>query len=115
MDLRDYLLTRQASLAKDALEENPTFSMHMADAGTDAYDRDFALGMLSTQQEALDEVEQALDRIRNGSYGTCELTGKPIEHGRLAAIPWTRFCLAAESSLNGKAPRNGRRSENGRA
>ena len=71
----------------------------MADAGTDHYDRDFALGMLSSEQGALYQIEQALDRIRNAAYGICELTGKPIEPQRLEAIPWTRFSAAAERQL----------------
>ncbi|HWH69621.1 MAG TPA: TraR/DksA C4-type zinc finger protein [Candidatus Sulfotelmatobacter sp.] len=99
MKLRDHLLNRQVDLAKDAIEEAPTFSLHMADAGTDTYDRDFALGMLSSEQDALYQIEQALDRIRNGTYGICELTGKPIEPERLAAIPWTRFSTQAEKQL----------------
>jgi RNA polymerase-binding transcription factor DksA len=71
----------------------------MADAGTDQYDRDFALGLLSSEQDALYQVEQAMDRVRNGTYGICELTGKRIEAERLEAIPWTRFSLAAEAQL----------------
>jgi RNA polymerase-binding transcription factor DksA len=99
IELRDGLLQRQTELARDANDEQPTFSTHMADAATDEYDRDFALGMLSSEQDALYQVEQALDRIRNGTFGICELTGKRIEHGRLEAIPWTRFSLAAEKTL----------------
>ncbi len=98
-ELRNELLHRQGDLTKDALEEQPTFSTHMADAGTDAYDRDFALGMLSSEQDALYEIEQAIERIRNGTYGRCELTGKPIEPERLEAIPWTRFTAAAEKQV----------------
>jgi DnaK suppressor protein len=97
--LRDSLLQRQADLAKDAGEEQPTFSTHMADAGTDTFDRDFALGMLSSEQDAVYEVEQALDRIQNGTYGRCELTGKRIDPERLGAIPWTRFSAEAENRL----------------
>ncbi len=73
--------------------------MHMADAGTDEYDRDWALGMISSEQDALYQIEQAMDRIRHDTYGTCELTSKPIEPERLAAIPWTRFTAAAEREL----------------
>jgi len=97
--LRDHLLNRQVDLAKDAREEQPTFSSHMADAGTDHYDRDFALGMLSSEQDALYEIDEALARITTGSYGICELTGKPIEPGRLEAIPWARFTAAAEAKF----------------
>ena len=99
VELREHLVHRQADLTKDALEEQPSFSSHMADAGTDTYDRDFALGMLSSEQDAAAEIDYALDRIRNGTYGICELTGKPIERARLEAIPWARFNTAAEKQL----------------
>src|SRR5262249_15056979 len=98
-NLRDSLLRRQSDLNRDALEEQPNFSIHMADTRNCEYDRDFALGMLSSEQDALYQIEGALDRIRNGTYGICELTGKPIEPARLEAIPWTRFSLAAEARL----------------
>jgi DnaK suppressor protein len=72
---------------------------HMADAGTDTYDRDMALSMLSNEQDALYQIEQAIDRIRQGAYGFCELTGAPIEPERLKAIPWTRFSFKASQTL----------------
>ena len=99
VELRDELRRKQSDLAADAMQEQPTFSTHMADAGTDTFDRDFALGMLSSEQDAIYQIEQALDRIQNGTYGICELTGKPIERERLDAIPWTRFTAAAERQL----------------
>jgi RNA polymerase-binding transcription factor DksA len=71
----------------------------MADAGTDEFDRDFALSMISSDQNALYEIEAALNRIRSGTYGICELTGKAIEPERLAAIPWTRFSTEAQREL----------------
>src|SRR4029079_7974135 len=77
----------------------PTFGMHMADAGTDTYDRDWALGMLSSAQNSIYEIDEAMNRIRDGSYGICELTGKKIEAQRLQAIPWTRFSAEAEREL----------------
>jgi DnaK suppressor protein len=97
--LRDSLLRRQSDLSKDAEEEQPAFSMHMADAATDTFDRDFALGMLSSEQDAVYEIDQALDRIQNGTYGRCELTGNRIDAERLEAIPWTRFSAEAEKRL----------------
>jgi len=74
----------------------------MADAGTDSFDRDLALGMLSHEQDAVYEIEEALIRIRNGTYGVCELTGKRIPAARLEAIPWTRFTAHAETTLEKK-------------
>ncbi len=99
LELLDHLRRRQEDLAKDAIEEQPVFSSHMADAGTDHYDRDFALGVLSSEQDAVYQIEQAMNRIRSGTYGICELTGKPIEPARLEAIPWTRFSAAAERQI----------------
>jgi RNA polymerase-binding transcription factor DksA len=99
IQLRNYLLNRQGELVKDAAEERPAFSFHMADAGTDSFDRDFALSRVSSEQDALYEIEDALMRIRRGTYGICELTGKPIERERLEAIPWARFSAAAEKQL----------------
>jgi RNA polymerase-binding transcription factor DksA len=98
-ELLSHLQQNRGNLAKDALEEQPTFSTHMADAGTDTFDRDFALGMLSSRQDAVYEIEAALIRIREGTYGLCELTGKPIDPARLEAIPWTRFTAEAEKQL----------------
>jgi DnaK suppressor protein len=98
-ELLGHLVRSQADLARDAREVQPSFSLHMADAGTDSFDRDFALGLLSSEQDAVYEIEQALKRIRDGSYGRCELTGKLIEPARLKAIPWTRFSAAAEKQL----------------
>lgn len=96
---RDRLSNRRGELVRDAAEELPSFSLHMADAGTDAFDRDFALSMASSEQNALYEIEQAINRIRDGSYGKCEVTGKPIEPDRLKAVPWARFSAQAERDL----------------
>jgi RNA polymerase-binding transcription factor DksA len=101
---REELLHRRTESAQEAIEEKPSYSMHMADAGTDNYDRDLALAILSSEQDSLYEVEEALDRIRTGRYGICELTGKPIEPARLEAIPWTRFSSEAEKRLEKEDP-----------
>ena len=97
--LRERLVAKKGDLAEDARQEMPTFSMHMADAGTDTYDRDWALSLLSSEQNAVYEIEAAMERIRNGAYGKCELTGKSIERERLDAIPWTRFSADSERQL----------------
>jgi RNA polymerase-binding transcription factor DksA len=97
--LREELLHSRRSLAEDAKGESPSFSTHMADAGTDNYDQDFALSMLSSEQDAVYEIEQALERIRDGTYGICQLSGKKIDERRLEAVPWTRFTTEAERDL----------------
>jgi RNA polymerase-binding transcription factor DksA len=98
-ELLEVLERRQAQKVQEVLEQQPNFSSHMADAGTDTFDRDFALGLLSSEQDAVYEIEEAMDRIRSGDYGICEATGKPVEAGRLEAIPWTRFSAGAERQL----------------
>jgi RNA polymerase-binding transcription factor DksA len=71
--------------------------MDSADAATDEFDHALALGTLSAEQDALHEIEAALSRIRTGSYGRCEETGKAIPAARLKAVPWTRFACAVEA------------------
>jgi len=101
VNARNRLTDRRGTLLRDASEEQPAYSLHIADAGTDNFDRDFALSIASSEQEALYEIDQALNRIREGTYGVCELTGKPVEPERLKAVPWTRFSTAAEKELEG--------------
>ena len=86
-------------MAKESAEEMASYSLHMADSGTDNFDRDFALSLLSSDQDAIYEIEEALKRIEKDTYGICELTGKPIPKARLDAIPWTRFTVEAQAQL----------------
>jgi DnaK suppressor protein len=99
MELRNYVLHQRDDLSRDAAEEQPAFSLHLADVSTDNFDRDFALSRISAEQDAVYEIDNALTRIREGAYGICELTGKPIDRARLEAIPWTRFSVEAERML----------------
>src|SRR5256714_699688 len=105
LNLRDAMVDSMAGVAKDNLRsraegsEASAFGMHQADAGSDAYDRDFALSLLSQEQDALYEIDQALKRIELGTYGTCEMSGKPIPRARLEAIPFARFTVECQSQL----------------
>jgi RNA polymerase-binding transcription factor DksA len=99
--LREELAERVRQLASEACEETPGYSMHMADAATDNFDRDIVLGPASFEQEVLYEIDAALKRIEEGTYGICELTGRPIPWNRLEAIPWARFSVGAEKTLEG--------------
>ncbi|MBU6401480.1 MAG: TraR/DksA C4-type zinc finger protein [Verrucomicrobia bacterium] len=99
LDLRERLQNQMEGLARESAEEMDGYSLHMADSGTDNFDRDFALSLLSSDQDAVYEIEEALKRIEKGTYGTCELTGKPIPRARLEAIPWTRFTVEAQAQL----------------
>jgi RNA polymerase-binding transcription factor DksA len=105
LQLRDAMVDSMAGVAKDNLRsraegsEASAFGMHQADAGSDAYDRDFALSLLSQEQDALYEIDQALKRIELGTYGTCEMSGKSISRARLEAIPFARFTVECQSQL----------------
>ena len=99
LELRDQLLRQMDGLAKESAEEIAGYSLHMADSGTDNFDRDFALSLLSSDQDAIYEIEEALKRIEKNTFGICELTGKKIPNARLEAIPWTRFTVEAQAQL----------------
>jgi RNA polymerase-binding transcription factor DksA len=99
LELREQLLHQMNGLAKESAQEIPGYSLHMADSGTDNFDRDFALSLLSSDQDAIYEIEEALKRIERKTFGICELTGKPIPKARLEAIPWARFTVQAQAQL----------------
>ena len=99
MDLRDHLLHQMGDIKKESAEEMSGYSMHMADSGTDNFDRDSALSLLSYDQDAVYEIEEALKRIERQTFGTCEISGKTIPKGRLNAIPWARYTVDAQAQL----------------
>ena len=85
--------------SKDDSGDLSSYGQHMADAGTDTFDRDFALSLVSSEQEALTEIDAAIKRIHDGSYGICEITQKPIAKERLLAVPFTRYSAEAQKDL----------------
>jgi DnaK suppressor protein len=109
LELREQLLRQMNGLAKESAQEMAGYSLHMADSGTDNFDRDFALSLLSSDQDAVYEIEEALKRIERNTYGICELTGKQIPRARLDAIPWTRFTVQAQAQLEREGALKSRR------
>ena len=105
LDLRDHFLDQMQSVAQDSLRsraennEASAVGQHQADAGSDAYEKDFALSLLSAEQDALYEIEEALKRIELGSYGVCEMSNKFIPYARLEAIPFARFTVECQQQL----------------
>jgi RNA polymerase-binding protein DksA len=69
------------------------YAIHLADAASDSYDRDFNLALASREQDILNDIDAALEKIENGEYGTCEKCGHPISSPRLKAVPYARLCL----------------------
>ena len=67
--------------------------IHPADVGTDNFEQEFTLGLLESERTLLREIDDALERVKAGSYGVCIGTGKPIDKARLRARPWAKYCI----------------------
>lgn len=95
---RDEILGNVVSMETETLQQERSdlsrLPIHMADLGTDNYDQEFTLGLMDSERKLIKEIDEALDRIENGTYGICEGSGKPIQKARLEAIPWARYCVA---------------------
>jgi RNA polymerase-binding protein DksA len=89
-EMKDEALNKSRLDASGDLSSMP---IHMADIGTDNYDQEFALGLMDSERKLLREIDDALQRIENHTYGICEGTGKPIPKARLEAQPWARYCI----------------------
>ncbi len=77
---------------KDASGEHSSYTFHMADQGTDNMEREKSFFYAQRDGRYLYHLDMALERIENGTYGTCESCGNPIEKKRLEAVPHARFC-----------------------
>ena len=77
----------------DRQEVKGDISDHPADAGTDNFEQEFSLGLLESERTMLAEIDEALRRIDDGTYGICLGTGKPIGRARLKARPWAKYCI----------------------
>lgn len=77
----------------DAAGDLSSMPIHMADIGTDNYEQEFALGLMDSERKLLREIDSALQRVEQGTYGICEGTGKQIPKARLEAQPWARYCV----------------------
>jgi RNA polymerase-binding transcription factor DksA len=94
--LADEALRAHGGEASGSLSNAP---LHMADLGTDNFEQEFTLSLLQNQEQALEEIRAALDRIDRGSYGKCEECQGNIPKARLQALPYTRHCVACARKL----------------
>ena len=105
LELKDELLDAMNGVARDTLRtraegsDASAFGMHTGDAGSDAYDRDFALSLLSQERDSLFEIDAALKKFQDGTYGLCEISGKQIPHARLEALPFARYTVECQAEL----------------
>jgi DnaK suppressor protein len=80
------------SLRKDRTDLS-SMPFHMADMGTDNYELENTVGLVDSERKILIEIEDALSRVEDGTYGVCQGHGGPIPRARLEAIPWARYCV----------------------
>jgi DnaK suppressor protein len=94
--LADEALRARGGEASGSLSHAP---LHMADLGTDNFEQEFTLSLLQNQEQALGEITEALERVRQGNFGRCEECEGAIPKGRLQALPYTRHCVACARKL----------------
>ena len=107
IDKMQEILGDVSSMEESAFQSSGDLSstpVHLADLGTDNYEQEFNLKLVAEERKMLIEIQQAMGRIADGSFGICEGLGIPIEANRLEAIPWTRYSLEYARMLeSGKA------------
>ena len=94
--LRNIICMEDETLRKPRTDLS-NLPFHMADAGTDTYEVENTLGLMDSERRLLVEIEDALGRIEDGTYGICQSNGELIPKARLDAIPWARYCVACAS------------------
>ncbi len=115
LEKREQIVGSMGTMQNEALRKNRSdaagdlsmMPIHMADIGTDAYEQEFTIGLIENQHETLKEIDAALERLQQGTFGICEATHKPIAKARLKVKPWARYTLAYKRALEEKMRRNG--------
>jgi len=87
---------------KDAAGDISGYTYHMADIATDTYDREFSLGLASNERKLIYEIDDAVKKIEDGTYGICEGCKNLITKTRLKAIPYARRCLKCQEKTEKK-------------
>ena len=97
----------------DSVGELSSYDQHQADLGTETFEREKDLSILEQVEAELADVEHALRRLDEGTYGTCEVCGKPIPEERLEAMPATRFCVEHQAEAEREVRISGERADVG--
>lgn len=93
------------SSQRDSSGDLSGYGLHMADVGTDNFQRELALGLVSNEQEMVYRIDEALRRIDDATYGTCESCGKLIKESRLRALPFARLCITCQEKQESEGAR----------
>jgi len=97
-ELEEFKTGGGASTIKEASGENSSYAYHMADLGTDTNEREKAYYFASRENKLLASINQALERVENGSYGSCLNCSQPISRERLEAVPHARLCITCKAT-----------------
>ena len=95
LEMREQVIQQIRSLQNDSLQRHD--DVNSEEDGTDTFERQFALSIASSEQDALFEIDRALERLDTGKYGICEGCGHRVERARLKALPFVRMCIACQS------------------
>ena len=95
---KDTLKTSQ----RDAAGDLSGYSLHMADMATDNYDREFSLSLATSEQELLNRIDAALEKIKSRTFGLCDLCAKKISKVRLSVVPYAELCVPCQEKLEKK-------------
>ena len=119
---RQLLITERAKLAdeirsiaheaskspREASGDLSAYTVHMADMAADTYERELSMNLVSSEQEILYEIDDALKRLDDGTYGTCQQCTKPITMSRMKAVPYAALCIACQRAKEQKNKRSER-------
>ena len=96
-DLEEFERVSRSSTAQESSEDRSAYSLHMADRGTDAMEREKNLLFAQREGSYIDYVDEALHRIKDGTFGSCRICGEGVGRGRLEAVPTATQCIACKS------------------
>lgn len=101
IERRQKLSAALTSMADEALKPNGSGSdvEESADFGSDQFEQEFTLGLMENEQNVIREIDRALERIEEGTYGICEGSGDKIPKARLDALPWARYTVQYQEKL----------------
>jgi DnaK suppressor protein len=99
--LRGDVSAMAESALREANQDHSAMPLHMADIGSDNFEQEFTLSLMANEEDTLNRIEAALERIEEGHYGLCEECESAIPKTRLNAIPYTPFCVRCAEKMQG--------------
>ena len=99
-------ITQNASKSpREASGDLSAYTVHMADMAADTYERELSMNIVSSEQELLYQIDDALKRLDDGTFGTCQQCSQPILMSRLKAVPYASLCIACQRTKEQKSKR----------